>query len=165
MQLIITNRPFDRAPCLKTIKEKGGVECSSHVETKEVQAVSPQLTQQEVEILNVENFPQVHQVVNNLISSLNLSEFPTLGRLQFFLQNWEKLTSDPFILNTVHGFQIPFLSEPSQVASPHAIPMNSEQATLVDQEVQEMMNKGAIKSTNCSQKQFLSPIFLVPKKD
>lgn len=34
------------------------MECSTHVETKEVQVVSPQLTQQKVEILTEENFPQ-----------------------------------------------------------------------------------------------------------
>ena len=57
-QLVITNRPFNRAPCLKTIKEVGGVKCSSHVDyIKEVQIVSSLLPQQKVEILNVENFP------------------------------------------------------------------------------------------------------------
>ena len=58
VQQFITNCPFDRTPCLNTIKEVGGMECSTHVETKEVQVVSPQLTQQKVEILNEENFPQ-----------------------------------------------------------------------------------------------------------
>ena len=132
MQQFITNCPFDRTPCLKTIKEVGGVENSSHMETKEVQVVSPQLPQQKVEILNVENFPQVHRVVKNLISLLNLSEFPAAGFFNFFLQNWEKITSSPFILNTVQGFQILFLSEPLHVASSHAIPMNSEQIISVD---------------------------------
>ena len=46
-----------------------------------------------------------------LIFQLNLSEFPAAGRSQHLLHNWKK--SDPFILNTVQGFQIPFLSEPS----------------------------------------------------
>ena len=67
-----------------------------------------------------------------------------------FLQNWEKLTSDPFILNTFQGFQIPFLSEPSQVTSPHLIPMSSEQKLLVDQEVQEMLKKEVIKPAHSS---------------
>ena len=105
VQQFITNCPFDRTPCLKTIKEVGGVENSSHMETKEVQVVSPQLPQQKVEILNVENFPQVHRVVKNLISPLNLSEFPAAGFFIFFFQNWEKITSSPFILNTVQRFK------------------------------------------------------------
>ena len=37
VQLIITNRPFERAPCLKTMKEVGGVKCSRHLETKKLQ--------------------------------------------------------------------------------------------------------------------------------
>ena len=166
VQPIITNHLFDRTHFLKTIKEVGGMECSVHAETKKVQVVSLQLPQQEVEILNVENFLQVHQVMKNLISPLNLSEFHAAGRLHFFLQNWKKLTSDPFILNRAQGFQIPFLSEQSQIASPHAIPVNSEQTILVDQEIQEMLKKGAaIKPALSSQEQFPSPIFLVPKKD
>ena len=45
------------------------MECSSYVEKKETQVVSPQLFQQKMEILNAENFPQVHQIVKNLIST------------------------------------------------------------------------------------------------
>ena len=57
------------------------------------------------------------------------------------------------------------MSEKSQVASPHAIPMNSKKKSLVDQEIQEMLKKGAIKPVHSFQKQFLSPIGLAPKKD
>ena len=165
VQLTITSYPFNRAYCLKTINWVGDVECSSHIETREAQVVSPQLPQQKAKILHVENFPQVHQVVKNLISLLDLLEFCAAGRLQFFLQNWEKLASNSFILNTVQGFQIPFLSEPSQGVSPHAIPMDSEQTILVDQEIQVILKKGTIKPAHSFQKQFLSPIFLFPKKD
>ena len=92
---------------------------------------------------------------------MNLSEFPAAGQFQIFLQDREKLTSDSLILNTVQRFQIPFLAEPLQVASPHVILMNSEQTILVDQEIQEMLRKRAIKPAHSSQKQFLSPILLV----
>ena len=54
-----------------------------------------QLLQQKIEILNVENIPQAQQIVKNIVSPLNLSEFPVARRLHFFLQNWDKLTSDP----------------------------------------------------------------------
>ena len=54
-----------------------------------------QLLQQKIEILNVENVPQAQQIVKNIISPLNLLEFPVARRLHFFLQNWDKLTIDP----------------------------------------------------------------------
>ena len=37
------------------------------------------------------------------------------------VENWEKLTNDPFILELVKGYQIPILSEPSQTAPPSSI--------------------------------------------
>lgn len=96
VQLIITNYSFDKTPCLKTIKEIGGRGMFfTRGKKKEVQVFSPQLTQQKVEILNVENVSKAQQIVKNVISPPNLSEFPVARRLQFFLQNWDKLTSDP----------------------------------------------------------------------
>ena len=71
------------APYLKKIKEVRGVECSSHVETKEAQVFSPQLPKQKVEIFNLENFPKVHQVVKNLTSpSKKKFDFLRIGRSQ-----------------------------------------------------------------------------------
>ena len=41
----------------------------------------------------------------------------------------------------------------------------SKQRDLVEEEVQVMLLKGAIQETNSSEGEFLSNIFLVPKKD
>ena len=52
-----------------------------------------------------------------------------------------------------------------KVASPHAVPMNSEQIILVHQEIEEMLKKGAIKPAHSFQKELLSLICLVRKKN
>ena len=51
-------------------------------------------------------------------SSKEFQKFQQAGRLQYFLENWEKLTSDPSILNIAKGYQIPFLSVPIHKSSP-----------------------------------------------
>ena len=49
---------------------------------------------------------------------------------------------------------------------PSAISMSQEEIAIVDQEIQEMLKKGAIKLLQQNTKnQFLSSIFIVPKKD
>ena len=96
----------------------------------------------------------------------NMQNFWSADRLQYFLKNWEKLTNDPFILELVKGYQILFLSEPSETTPPSTISMIQEETAIVDQEIQVMLKKGAIKLVQPNIKnQFLSSMFIVPKKD
>ena len=94
-----------------------------------------------------------------------MQNFRPAGRLQHFLKNWEKLTNDPFFLELVKGYQIPFLSEPSQMAPPSAISMSQEEIAIVDQEIQEMLKKGAIKLVQHNTKKSVSKFNIYsPKK-
>ena len=87
------------------------------------------------------------------------------GRLRFCLQNWEKLTGDQFVLRVVKGMEIPFVDWPVQMTEPHQYPFSVKEKGLVETEVKGMMEKGAITQVNPSLGQFVSPLFLVPKKD
>ena len=95
----------------------------------------------------------------------NLENLSAAGRLRFFLENWKKLTHDTFILKVVQGCQIPLLSEPTQFSSPSEVQTKQEEQILVDQEIEKMLEKQAIKSVQPSKDQFLSTLFLVTKKD
>ena len=66
------------------------------------------------------------------------------------------------VLNTVRGYQIDFLSEPHQPHTPH---YSVEQNQLIVEEVQELLNKGAIEEIHSPRREFYSNLFLVPKKD
>ena len=76
-----------------------------------------------------------------------------------------KLTSDPQILELVEGYQIPFSSEPKQTKLPNSVHLTKKEESLIDLEIQAMLRTGAIRMVDKSQNQFLSPIFLVEKKD
>ena len=40
------------------------------------------------------------------------------GRLQFFAQNWQIITQDPWVLQTIQGYEIELLSHPSVSGHP-----------------------------------------------
>ena len=73
----------------------------------------------------------LHQAVRDLNLSQVEGDFPIGGRLRFFLQNWEKLTQDNFILLTVQGMQIPFMETPVQTSFQNQ-PPSLKNATLID---------------------------------
>ena len=88
------------------------------------------------------------------------------GRLQHFISNWEVVTKDRWVLNTVQGYRMEFHTEPFQASKPQAPHHNQEQTQLIWTEVQNLMQKGAVALvTNHPGEGFHSTLFLVPKKD
>ena len=87
------------------------------------------------------------------------------GRLHLGLENWRKLTQDQTVLQTVQGLRIPFTNIPVQDREPHQYPLSEKDSTLVDAEIVSMIEKGAISTVHPQKRQYVSPLFLVPKKD
>ena len=65
--------------------------------------------------------------------------------LKHFHMNWEKLTSDPYMINLVQGYQVPFSSKPFRNFVRRMVQINQEEVLLADQEIQEMLRKGEIR--------------------
>ena len=86
------------------------------------------------------------------------------GRLAFFIDTWNVLTGDLWVLNTIAGFQIPFKGEPVQVQRSAEFVFSEEQITLLQEEMQSLLQKGAILPQTESPEGFYSTLFLVPKK-
>ena len=85
------------------------------------------------------------------------------GNLRFHLDTWRLYTSDPWILQTVSGYQIDFDSCPVQQHIPREIPFSDNEKMLVDIEIQTLLKKGAIVPSFHEEGQFISTIFIVPK--
>lgn len=86
------------------------------------------------------------------------------GRLKDHLQEWKKLTTDPFILNMVQGATIPL----EEFADRQVNPPNQIQGNLwveADKEIEKLLKIGAIEVSQDEEGQNVSPIFLVPKPD
>ena len=67
-----------------------------------------------------------------------------VGKLRFCIDEWQKYTDDPWILQTVAGYCLSFESEPFQISIPNEISFSEEQRKSVDFEIQELLNLGAI---------------------
>ena len=74
-----------------------------------------------------------------------------------------KITDDPWVLETITGYRIVFDEQPFQHKVPNEIPFIEEQWSIVDQEVQELLRKGAIVPSESEPGEFISTLFIVPK--
>lgn len=89
------------------------------------------------------------------------------GRLSVFSKNWLSIPNDIWVLETVKGFKIDFVSTPHQTSPPRELVLDQDQSALVDEEVRQMLDKGAILivSNPGPGGGFVSTIFLVKKKE
>ena len=72
---------------------------------------------------------------------------------------------DNQILQLIQGYKIPFFAPPEQRKVLSCVNIPRDQIHLMDQEILNMLEKGAIKSVFPVKNQFLSSLFLVGKKD
>ena len=104
--------------------------------------------------------------IQALINTMNLSIScqRLAGRVAHFLPNWEVLTQDQWVLQTVAGYQLELTTTPYQTQVPHQIRCSPENKGQITTEVQELLDKGAIRETQLTPQNFVSQIFLVEKK-
>ena len=86
---------------------------------------------------------------------------PLPGRIQLAYANWEQITSDQWVLDTVKGYQIPLLKEPIHAPSLQPYCLSAVEEEALQQELARMSKLGAIEMA--SMDGFLSNHFVVPK--
>ena len=86
------------------------------------------------------------------------------GNLLHNLDVWRKITSDPWVLETVSGYHLEFDSLPVQSVLPRPPPFSEREKQLIDEEIAKLLTKGAIRKVSSCPYEFISNIFLVPKK-
>lgn len=88
------------------------------------------------------------------------------GRLKYFGENWRKITSDDAVLDIVQHCHIQLKegTNPINTSLPHSF-FNVKEEQIIQDEIQKLLEmKVLIEVEHCSE-EFLSPIFVVPKKD
>ena len=96
---------------------------------------------------------------DSLIVSERFIEVAVGGRISLFLDFWKSVTSDPWILSTVKGYEIPFVTCPPK--SVRRFPSASCDGKA-DTEIKRMMEKEAIEPA--SEPYFVNHLFFIPKK-
>jgi hypothetical protein len=92
-------------------------------------------------------------------------QFPLGGRLRHFLPFWRRVTSDPTVLKTVMGVEIPFLAPPIQRRPCIQYNFNESDASEVRREIQWMLEQKIVRKVEVKPDQFVSPFFLATNAD
>ena len=87
------------------------------------------------------------------------------GRLKQFASHWQCITSDPFILNSVKHYKIEFENgKPHQCMPPKEINFTRQEQEVIDMEIDKLLIKGVISVTTHCRGEYISTIFVRPKK-
>ena len=77
-----------------------------------------------------------------------------MGRLKGYYKEWEKITKNAFVLNTIKGYRIPLKSKPIQLQNCRK-EINNEGS---DKEMQSLISKQAIIELNKPKINYIFPI-------
>ena len=87
------------------------------------------------------------------------------GNLANHIANWRGITTDPWILEAVSGYRLELASQPYQLFTPSPTIFSDSESEIVQSEIQTLLDKGAIEHVEYTQGEFISTLFLVPKKN
>ena len=96
------------------------------------------------ELIPEESLTNFHPLVKNLFTG-KIQNLRLAGRLAHFNNNWEKLTQDEEISSVVKEYMITFLKVPVQRNIPKQVTTSKTHELLINQEIMEIVDKGAIK--------------------
>lgn len=104
----------------------------------------------------------------NAVANIIANQRPfRAGGLQDFSHEWSKITSDPFVLDTIAHYRIEFDAIPDpqiSVTRSHLSFTDAEQ-NVIDIELTKFLEKGIIAHSCHERGEIMSPIFTRPKKD
>ena len=95
----------------------------------------------------------------------NDSKLSFAGRLKYFKPQWEKLTTDKEILETVAGLKITFEQKPVQMYEPKQNDGSLTEQHIIQQEIDRLLSLHVLQKVERENHDFISTIFIRPKKD
>ena len=121
-----------------------------------------------------ESFPSINNPVIGFPTYFTSKILPNLkrlidlfcgGQIKYFISQWEGLTSDKSILQTVKGEVIEFNGDPQTCSIYPTNSISKDHEIKIDDEISKLLAKHVIVKTSHEPGEFISPIFSVPKKD
>ena len=88
----------------------------------------------------------------------------TAGGTRYCLEQWRRLTSDNFILQTVAGAILEFDASPPHMATPTPLRFSKLEFELIDEQIVDFLEKGIVETAVHTEPEFISNIFISPKK-
>lgn len=85
------------------------------------------------------------------------------GNISFHIDQWQKITSDSWVLQTVAGLKIPFKDLPSQLHEPKPFNLSKTQSDTLSQVIDQLCEKQVIEVSMEEPGQVISNVFIRPK--
>ena len=87
------------------------------------------------------------------------------GRLKQFVLVWQTITFDYFILSSIKGVKIEFVEYPKQTMIPREYNFDATELVIIDRQIEKFLQTGVIEKTTHREGEYISNIFIQPKKD
>ena len=87
------------------------------------------------------------------------------GQISLCLPVWETLTSDPNLLSIIQGDQIEFHTPPPITHAAFNPKTNPYETLVIDNQISSMLENHIIVPSSHEEFEYVSPIFVTPKKD
>ena len=87
------------------------------------------------------------------------------GRLKQFVSVWQTITSDYCILSSIKGVKIEFVDCPKQTMIPREYNFDATEVVIIDKQIEKFLQTGVIETTTHCKGEYISNIFIRPKKD
>lgn len=85
------------------------------------------------------------------------------GRLNFFAPHWERITNNPYIVDWVRGYRLPFINLPRPEDCSPVKGQSQSNPDLLQECIKELLEKGVIEKVPGRNCHFLSPFFLIER--
>ena len=85
------------------------------------------------------------------------------GGIARYVREWEKVSGDPWVRETVKGVKIPLTQTPVQVREPFPFRLSEVEKNILREELKKLEVKGVIEKAQPEIGQFISNVFLRPK--
>ncbi len=97
---------------------------------------------------------------------MDINRWPVFmaGRASTRLSEWQHLTADRIILRHIKGLTIDFINLPQQTWVPRPLKLTGNERQYLRNEIQNLLQMQVIEKTTHSDGEFISSIFLRPKK-
>jgi len=90
-----------------------------------------------------------------------------LVRLKQFVSVWQTITFDysTCILSSIKGVKIEFVDYPKQTMIPREYNFDATEFVIIDKQIEKFLQTGVIETTTHCEGEYISKIFIRPKKD
>ena len=96
---------------------------------------------------------------------MNKVEYFQAGQISNNFAQWQALTSDSEVLNRVQGLKIEFSMKPVQQPHQWTSRFSPGKKIIIHAEIIKLLAKRIIKVSEHERREYISPIFVSPKKD